>query len=106
MFTNKASGTMTTITVVKPEQGCSSSSGTSVGMVTTETLSSFGVKSREKGIQPDWWFISYVLIAILMFLFMVMGLFITAHNSNIKDSDLFTKDRDTRESAIYYDKTI
>lgn len=72
---------MTTITVVTPAEGClgAEDGQVGVGMVTKETLSAFGVKSQEKGIQPDWWFISFTIVAILAFLFFALTLFILAH---------------------------
>ena len=107
VFTNKGSGTMTTITVVQPSQRCIGSvNGVGVSMVTTESLNNFGVEAGDKGIQPDWWFISLSFIAIMSFLFLVMGLFILAHNTGIKGTALFSKGHDIKESAIYYDKII
>lgn len=105
VFTNKATGTMTTITVVSSTQNCEGAQdGVAVSMVTKESLSNMGVQSDEKGIQPDWWFISYSLTGIGMFLFFVMGLFILAYNSNIKGTKLLAKEANTIDSAIYYDK--
>jgi hypothetical protein len=75
-------------------------------MVTTESLNNYGVSAGLKGIQPDWWFISLSIIAMLSFLFFVMSLFILAHNTQIKGTSLLSKGQDIKESAIYYDKII
>lgn len=79
VFTNKASGTLTTITVVAPNENCEGSEGgLAVSMVTPESLNNFGVVAKEKGIQPDWVFISLSLLGIYSFLFMVLAIFIRA----------------------------
>jgi hypothetical protein len=75
-------------------------------MVTKESLASYGVQSGDKGIQPDWWFISLSMIAILSFLFLIMGLFLRAHNSQIKGTKLMDKNTHTKSASIYYDKIM
>ena len=44
------------------------------------------------------------MIAILSFLFLVMGLFLRSHNSQIKGTTLIAAATNTKDSAIYYDK--
>lgn len=73
-------------------------------MVTKESLANMGVQSAEKGVQPDWWFISYSMFWILFFLFIVMGVFVLAYNSNIKGTKLLAKSGSTLDSSLYYDK--
>jgi len=58
-------------------------------MVTTEKLASFGVVAGEKGIQPDWVFISLSLVGIFSFLVIGLGLFSRAKSSLEKGTRLF-----------------
>lgn len=103
VFTNKATGTMTTITVVAATQECEGSEdGVGVGMVTTEKLASFGVTAKEKGIQPNWVFISLSLVGIFCFLVIGLGLLSRAKGALEKGTRLFQSDADVRDSAIYY----
>lgn len=92
-----------TITVVAATQECEGSTdGVGVGMVTTEKLSSFGVVAGDKGVQPNWAFISLSLIGIFSFLVIGLGLFSRAKSSLEKGTRLFQSDGDIRDSAIYY----
>ena len=73
-------------------------------MVTQESLDSLGIKAADKKIQPNWWFIVLSFVAILAFVFLVLALFIQAHNSNIKDSPSIFSHAKNANSSIYYDK--
>ena len=51
VFENKGSGTITTITVISPDEECAGAQdGVGVGMVTKEQLHSFGVQAQPKSI--------------------------------------------------------
>lgn len=71
-------------------------------MVTKEKLSSFGVTAADKGIQPDWLFISLSVIGIFSFLVIGLGLFSKAKSTLEKGTALFQTESDSRDSAIYY----
>jgi len=105
LFTNKGSGTLMTITVVAPSEACEGSeNGVGVSMVTAESLSSFGVQQQEKGVKPDWVFISLSMLGIFSFVLIILGLFILAQKALVKQTQLLQKNQDMRDSAIYYDK--
>ena len=73
-------------------------------MVTQKSLDSLGIKASDKKIQPNWWFIVISFVAILAFVFLVLALFIQAHNSNVKDSPSIFSNASNANSSIYYDK--
>jgi hypothetical protein len=106
VFTNKASGTVMTITVVGAAEKCQGSEDGSaaVSMVTPEALNNFGVQAQDKGIQPDWVFISLSLLGLFSFLLIVLTLFIRAQMALVKGNKLFERNPDVRDTAIYYDK--
>ena len=53
-------------------------------MVTKEALDAIGIKSSEKEIQPDWWFITLSFLMIMVFVFLVIGMFLHTHNMKIQ----------------------
>ena len=73
-------------------------------MVTQKALDSLGIKASDKKIQPNWWFIVISFVAILAFVFLVLALFIQAHNSNVKDSPSIFSHASNANSSIYYGK--
>ena len=74
-------------------------------MITQESLSAVGVKSLDKDIKPDWWFISFSFISLNVFLFILIGLLIRAHNLKVKGQTNIFKDNEIK-SSIYYDKLV
>lgn len=81
VFENAASGTVTVIAVVKKSQQCTNAvNGVSASMVTKESLAEIGVKSYDKEINPNWWFIIGSFLMIHIFVYLIIGAFILSYN--------------------------
>jgi len=81
VFENAASGTVTIIAVVKKSQQCANAvNGVSANMVTAESLAEIGVKSYNKEINPNWYFIIGSFVIINLFVYLIIAMFIQAYN--------------------------
>ena len=77
MFENAASGTVTIIGVVAESQSCSNTiNGIGAAMPTKESLAEIGIKSYDKEIQPNWWFIVLTFLSINFFVYIIIYCFI------------------------------
>jgi hypothetical protein len=103
-FENSVTGTMTIISVVNAGQTCTLSDGGDVGasMVTKESLAAIGVKSYEKTISANWWFIIMVFVFTNSTVYAVVGLFIWAHNLSQNQGKMSGKDQ--KSNTLYYDR--
>jgi hypothetical protein len=85
VFESAASGTVTIIGVVDKSQTCSNSvNGIGAAMVTDKSLAQIGIESQDKKEQPNWWFINFSFFCINVFVFLVIGIMIRAHNLKVK----------------------
>jgi hypothetical protein len=82
VFENSASGSLSVISVVGAGQKCSNSGSDGIGaaMVTKESLAEIGVKSYDKQIVPNWWFIILSFVLINTLIYGIVGLFIWSYN--------------------------
>ena len=69
-------------------------------MVTRESLDEIGVKSYDKQIEPNWWFIILSFILINTLIYAVIGLFIYGYNLSSGQISSKSAGSDT----LYYDK--
>lgn len=67
-------------------------------MITKESLDEIGVKSYDKQIVPNWWFIILSFVLINTLIYAVIGLFIYGYNLSANTTS--SKSSDT----LYYDK--
>jgi len=71
-------------------------------MVTKEALAEIGVKSYDKQVVPNWWFIIISVILINTLLYAVIGLFIWGYNLSQNQGRLSGKAQSS--NTLYYDK--
>ena len=104
VFENSLSGTLTVISVVGAGQKCSNagSNGVSASMVTKESLAQIGVKSYDKQIVPNWYFIIGAFVLINTLIYAIVGLFIWSYNLSQNQGRLSSKDQSS--NTLYYDK--
>jgi len=77
VFENSVSNTLSVITVVSAGQTCSNAvNGIGAAMITKESLAEIGVKSYDKQVVPNWWFIITSFVLINTLIYAVIGLFI------------------------------
>lgn len=80
-FENSQSKTLTVISVVGAGQTCTNSvNGVGAAMVTKEALAEIGIKSYDKQIVPNWYFIIGSVVLINTLLYAIIGLFIWGYN--------------------------
>jgi hypothetical protein len=93
------------ISVVGKDQQCSGAiNGLAAAEKTKESLANIGIKSEEKVVEPDWWFISLSFVFILVFVYGAIGLFIYTYNQGLKETELLQREVVGSKQSIYYDK--
>ena len=103
VFENSVSETLTIISVVGASQTCKNAEGgVGASMVTKESLAEIGIKAYNKTVQPKWWFIIMVILAINSIAYIVIGFAQWAYNINMNEGRLSSKDQTS--NTIYYDK--
>ena len=105
MFENAASGTVTIIGVVAESQSCSNTiNGIGASMPTQESLAEIGIKSYDKEIKPNWWFIVFSFLIINGFVYITLQCFIQMHETGSAQSGVIRNEKDANSDTLYYDK--
>lgn len=93
------------ITIVGADQECSGAiDGIAASEITKESLFNVGIKSNTKDVEPNWWFISFSFLFILLFVYGAVGLFIYTYNQSLKETELLQREVMGSKQSIYYDK--
>lgn len=93
VFENSASGTLIVIAVVKNSNTCSNTvAGISAAMKTDESLAAIGIKSYNKTIKPNWWFIIISFVLINGFFYITIYCFIKGYDMGSDQKGLLNND--------------
>lgn len=89
--------------MVASGQTCSNAvNGVGASMVTKEALDEIGVKSYDKQIQPNWYFITIAFVLINSLIYAFIGLFIWSYNLSQNQGRVSSKKQSS--NTLYYDK--
>jgi len=103
VFENSVTGTLTVISVVAAGQTCSNAvNGVGAAMVTKESLAEIGIKSYDKQINPNWYFIIGCFICMNSLIYAIVGLFIWSYNLTVNAGAKSGKNKSS--NTLYYDK--
>lgn len=103
VFENSITGTLTVISVVGAGQTCSNAvNGVGAAMVTKESLAEIGIKSYDKQISPNWYFIIGCFVSINSLIYAIIGLFIWSYNLTVNAGRQSGKAQSS--NTLYYDK--
>ncbi|CDW71824.1 gcc2 and gcc3 domain-containing protein [Stylonychia lemnae] len=92
----------TILGVVASDQECSNKDA-NVQSTTAASLSSIGIVSQPKIVNPQWSFIIGVFVFILLFSFGIVTFIIVMHNRN-SAQNIKSSDSNTKKNNIYYEK--
>ena len=108
VFENAGSGAITIIGVVAESMHCSNSiNGIGVSMTTKEALAEIGIKSYDKEIKPNWWFIVLSFLFINGFAYLTILCFILGHKLSSEKRSIrqaLLRERRGERDTIYYDR--
>jgi hypothetical protein len=103
VFENAASGTVTIIGVVAESSSCPNMiNGIGVAMKTKESLAEIGIKSYDKQIKPNWWFIVLSFILLNGFVYITIYCFLHGYDLGTSQGGLLNREKG-ESNTLYYD---